>query len=89
MDMPGVGKDSLDVQIDKNVLTVTGTIDFSSYDDLKPIYTEYNVGNYARSFTLSSSIDFQGISARVNEGVLKLYLPKVKEVAARKIEVQS
>lgn len=89
MDMPGVSKDNIDIQIEKNILTVTGKIDFSSYDDLKPIYTEYSIGNYTRSFTLASTIDSEGISAKINDGVLELHLPKVKEVAAKKIEVQS
>lgn len=88
MDMPGVGKENVDVRLEKNVLTVTGTVDFTNYKDLKPIYTEYNVGNYTRSFTLSSEIDKQGISAKIVDGVLTVNLPKVKEAAARKIEIQ-
>ena len=88
MDMPGVRKDNVDIHVEKNVLTVTGTIDFSNYEDLKPIYTEYNIGNYTRSFNLSSEIDKEGISAKIVDGVLALRLPKVKEAAAKKIEVK-
>lgn len=88
MDIPGVSKDRLSIDLDKNVLTVTGNIDFSKYEDLKPIYTEYNIGNYTRSFTLSSQIDKERISARMADGVLALHLPKVKEAESRKIEVQ-
>ncbi|MFC1681768.1 Hsp20/alpha crystallin family protein [Pseudomonadota bacterium] len=88
MDMPGVQKDRVSIDLDKNVLTVTGRLDFSNYEDLKPIYTEYNVGNFTRSFSLSNKIDKEGISARMEDGVLELHLPKVQEAAARKIEVQ-
>ena len=88
MDMPGVRRDNVDIQLDKNVLTVNGCIDFSNYQDLKPIYTEYNVGHYTRSFTLSSQIDQEGISARMVDGVLALHLPKTKAAAARRIEIQ-
>ena len=88
MDMPGVGKESLDIQLEDDVLTVTGKINFSNYDDLKPIYTEYNIGNYTRKFTLSNSIDHQGITAKMNDGVLEVHLPKVKEVGAKRIDVQ-
>lgn len=88
MDMPGVGKDNVNVHIEKNVLTVTGTIDFSNYDGLTPIYTEYNVGNFTRSFTLSTKIDKEAISAKMLDGVLALQLPKVKEATAKTIEVQ-
>ena len=88
MDMPGVGKDKVAINLEKNVLTITGTIDFSNYEDLKPIYTEYNIGNYTRSFNLSSEIDKEGISAKMVDGVLALHLPKVKEAAAKQIEVK-
>ena len=87
MDVPGVSREKVEISLDKDVLTVTGNIDFSSYDGLKPMYTEYNVGNYSRSFTLSNQIDKSAISARMEDGVLYLKLPKVKETAARKIEV--
>ena len=88
MDMPGVSKDNVDIHLEKNVLTITGTIDFSNYEELKPIYTEYNIGNYTRSFNLSSEIDKGGISAKIVDGVLALHLPKVKEATAKKIEVK-
>ena len=88
MDMPGVGKDNVTINLEKNVLTITGTIDFSNYEDLKPIYTEYNVGNYTRSFNISSEIDKEGISAKMADGVLALHLPKIKEVAAKQIEIK-
>ena len=88
MDIPGVKKDKADINLEKNTLTVSGKIDFSNYKNLKPIYTEYNIGNYSRSFTLSSEIDKDNISAKVDNGVLELHLPKHKETAAKKIVVQ-
>ena len=89
MDMPGVRKDNVDIQLEKNILSVTGRIDFSNYADLKPIYTEYNVGNYSRSFTLSGQIDKDRISASMADGVLALHLPKVEALKPRKITVQA
>lgn len=88
MDVPGVQKNNLDINLEKNVLTVTGKINFSNYKELQPIYTEYNIGNYVRSFTLASEIDKDQISAKVNDGVLELKLPKLKEAAAKKIVIQ-
>jgi HSP20 family protein len=88
VEMPGVQKDNVDINLDKNVLTITGSIDFSNYEGLKPIYTEYNVGNYTRSFTLSSRIDKERISATMEDGLLSLNLPKVAEAKSRKIEIQ-
>ena len=45
LEMPGVSKDSVDVNVETDVLTIEGRVDFSNYDGLQPLYTEYNVGN--------------------------------------------
>lgn len=88
MDMPGVEKKNVDILLEQNVLTITGNVDFTNYEGLKPIYSEYNVGNYSRSFSLSSEIDQDRISAKIENGVLELALPKIKEAVTKKIEVQ-
>jgi HSP20 family protein len=53
LEMPGVSKDSVDVRVENDMLSVEGRVDFSNYVGLQPVYTEYNIGNYARSFQLS------------------------------------
>jgi HSP20 family protein len=88
MELPGVDKQSLQVDIENDVLRVEGRIDFSKYGDLEPLYTEYNVGHFARTFALSNKIDQQGISAHLNDGVLMLTLRKVKEAAPRRIAIE-
>ena len=87
MEMPGVEKDALDVQLEKNVLSVEGRVDFGEYEDLEPVYTEYNVGHFQRSFRISSEIDQSRIAATIEDGVLTLNLPKAEEQKARKIAV--
>jgi HSP20 family molecular chaperone IbpA len=87
MEMPGVQKDNIDVAVEENVLKVYGRLNFSNYEGLQPVYTEYNVGNYARNFQLSSKIDQSKISAKMNDGVLHLVLPKTKEAKPRVISV--
>ncbi len=87
MEMPGVEKSNIDVKLEKNKLSVEGRIDFENYKGYKAVYTEYNVGHFSRSFTLSSQIDTAGIEAHVADGVLTLNLPKVKEATPRKITV--
>lgn len=87
MEVPGVSKSDIDIKLEKGVLTVTGTIDSRKYEGLKPIYSEYNVGNFVRSFTLPTKIDSEGIEASVADGVLTIRLPKAKEAIAKKIAI--
>jgi HSP20 family protein len=87
MEMPGVEKKDLNVALENSVLRVDGQINFSKYEGMDPVYTEYNVGHYARSFTLSNKVDQEQISAQLDDGVLTLTLPKAKEAQARRISV--
>lgn len=87
MEMPGVGRNDTEIHIDKNILSVAGKIDHAKYDGLTPVYTEYNIGHYSRSFTLSNEINQDGITARTEDGVLTLRLPKSEETRPRRIEV--
>jgi len=88
MEMPGVERSAIDIRLDKGVLTVTGNIDPKRYEELAPIYSEYNVGNFIRSFTLSTKIASEDISASVGDGVLTVRLPKAKEALARRIDIK-
>jgi len=87
LEMPGVEKNNLDVRVEDGVLHVEGKLDLSKYRNLQPLYIEYNVGHYARSFQLSSKIDQNEIEAALKDGVLSLTLPKVEEAKARTILV--
>jgi HSP20 family molecular chaperone IbpA len=87
LEMPGVEKEDLDVGLENDVLRVDGRIDFSKYKDMEPVYSEYNVGHYARSFALSDAVDQEKISANLEDGVLTLTLPKAKRAQPRKIAI--
>jgi len=87
MEMPGVERGNVSVALENDVLRVEGRIDFSRYKGMEPLYTEYNIGHYARGFTLSGKIDRDNISAQLNDGVLTLTLPKAKEAVPRRIAV--
>ena len=87
MEVPGVERKDIDINLENDVVRVEGRVNPSKYDGFEPLYTEYNVGHFARSFTLSSKIDQQRIGAQLEDGVLTLTLPKVKEAQLRRISV--
>jgi len=87
MEMPGVTKESVNVDLQDDVLRIEGQIDFSKYKGMEPLYTEYNVGHYVRTFGLPSKIDREKIAAQLEEGVLTLTLPKVLEAQPRRISI--
>jgi HSP20 family protein len=88
LEMPGVEKDNINLSVCEGVLNIEGRLDFAKYKDLQPLYTEYNVGNYSRSFRLSTSIDQNKIGAELKDGVLSLTLPKVEEAKPRTIQIR-
>jgi len=87
VDMPGVTEQNIDVQVANNVLSIEGRVSVTEYAALNPLYTEYNVGNYARQFTLANTIDTEKIAARMRDGVLELELPKADHAQPRRIAV--
>jgi HSP20 family protein len=87
LEMPGVEKGNVDVRVEEGVLFVEGRLDLAKYRGLQPLYTEYNIGNYSRSFRLSNAIDQDKIGAELKDGVLSLTLPKAEKAKPRTIQV--
>jgi len=87
MEMPGVEKKEVEVTVEDDVVRVEGRVDFAKYEGLEPLYTEYNIGHFARAFSLSDKIDQQQISAQLEDGVLTLTLKKAKEAQSRRIAI--
>jgi HSP20 family protein len=87
LEMPGVAKSNVDINVEAGVLTIEGRLDFSNYEGMQPVYTEYNIGHYRRSFSLSNKIDQDRISADMKDGVVTVKLPKAEEAKPRKIAI--
>ena len=88
MEMPGVEKANVDIHVENDVLNVVGPIDFSNYEKLQPVYTEYNIAHYRRSFSLlPNSVDQEKIQAEMKDGVLTLTIPKAERAKARRISI--
>jgi len=87
MEVPGANKEAVDISVENDVLKIEAKIDPTKYEGMEPLYTEYNVGHFARSFTLSNKIDRQQIGAKLEDGILTLTLKKAKEATPRKISI--
>ncbi len=90
VEMPGVDKESVNISLEKNILTVEGKVLIpESHDGYSLLLREFPVGNYHRTFTLGHEFDGAHIQAKMKEGVLHLTLPKRKDVGPRKINVNA
>ena len=87
-DLAGVGKDGLDVHIDKDTLLISGKRTAKEEIQAESNYTEMPVQDYYRAFTIGEEIDRDKISAQLTNGVLKVVLPKAERAKPKKINIQ-
>jgi len=88
-DMPGVKADDLKIDLRDNVLTLSGRVASGESTTEICVSREYASGTYFRQFTLSEHIDQAKIDAKLNDGVLRLELPKVERAKPRQITVRT
>jgi HSP20 family molecular chaperone IbpA len=87
-DLPGINKEGLEVHIDKGTLQISGKRAAKDYSLAESNYTEMPEKDYYRAFTIGEEIDREKISAHLNNGVLKVVLPKVERAKPKKIDIK-
>ena len=89
LDMPGADPDSLNVALERRMLTVSARTGIAPPRDHALIHAEFRDTHYERGFTLSDEIDGEHIDAEFKDGVLRLQLPKTTPSPAKKIQVKA
>ena len=89
-DMPGVNEKGVDIDLQRNCLTIKGTRQDEQDEGMALTNSEFHPKySYERQFTIGDAIDLDNITASMKDGVLKLTLPKIKEPEPRRIEVKA
>ncbi len=88
-DMPGVASDDITIDLNDNVLSVSGEVKPLEDSNESGVLVEFQIGRYFRQFTLSEVIDQSKIEAKHEEGVLRLALPKAQKAIPRQIAVSA
>ncbi|MDX3958996.1 Hsp20/alpha crystallin family protein [Aliarcobacter skirrowii] len=90
VDLPGVKKEDIKVDINKNILTISGerkTKDEIKQEDYYKVETYF--GKFSRSFTLPENADIENIEAKSDNGVLEVVIPKLKDdITKKSIEIK-
>lgn len=91
MDLPGFKKEDIKIEMNENVLTISGERKREVKADVEPKghRIERYYGSFARSFSLPTNVDVEKIEAHYEDGVLNLHIPKTQVAAPRRIEIQS
>lgn len=88
-DVPGATRESLSLRIDGDTITLEAPIGLELPDGMEAVYAEVRAAHYRRSFTLSRELDRERIDASLQDGVLRLHLPKQAQARPRRIEVRA
>ncbi|MBS1223805.1 MAG: putative heat shock protein [Proteobacteria bacterium] len=86
-DLPGVSKDTLNVHVEADTLTIEGRLSLAVPEGLEVSHAEVSLPGYRRTFTLSRELDTTKVSAEFKQGLLTLRIPKAESAQPRKIAV--
>jgi HSP20 family protein len=87
-DLPGVSKESLEVHVEGETLTIAGRMNLGEATKLDSVYAEVRVASYRREFVLSRDLDTARIDATIKDGVLQVRVPKLEQARPRRIPVR-
>jgi HSP20 family molecular chaperone IbpA len=88
-DLPGADEKSVEVRLEKGVLSLEARQAFATEAGWTLVHREYEAGGYQREFSLSEDVDADAIAASLRDGVLELRLPKTRQHRPRTIEIQA
>jgi HSP20 family molecular chaperone IbpA len=86
-DMPGVAPNDVKIDLNDGVLSISGEVQPFEGKDESDVLIEFEIGRYYRQFTLSAVVDQSKIEAKLEDGVLRLTLPKAEKAIPRQIAV--
>jgi HSP20 family molecular chaperone IbpA len=87
-DLPGVTREKLQLHVESDTLTIEAESALAFQEGLQSRHTEVGLGRFRRVFTLSKELDTEQISAQLDQGVLKLHIPKARHAQPRRIPVR-
>jgi HSP20 family molecular chaperone IbpA len=87
-DVPGVPKDKLNLHVEADTLIIEGELALNVPEAMEATHAEVSLPRYRRVFTLSKELDATKVSADLNNGVLKLRIPKAEHAQPRRIDVR-
>jgi len=87
LDLPGVAADSIDLEVERNVVTVSATRAYSPAEDEQVLARERRQGTFSRQLFLGDSLDPDSLTADYADGVLTLSIPVAEQAKPRKVSV--
>jgi HSP20 family molecular chaperone IbpA len=88
VDLPGVSKKTLDIDVDQDILTIKGKIDLTTAKEMQPTYIDVKSDVFERRFTLGEELDANKIEATLEQGALKLSIPRQEKHQPKKINIK-
>ena len=87
-DLPGVSAESIDLTVERNVLTVHAKRERHSAEAAELIVSERPFGTFSRQLFLGETLDTEHMSARYTDGVLRIEIPVAEQAKPRKVEIK-